>query len=209
MLPNAVPRPFFARNPLRAALSCGLFLRMATASSPPVRTVTVSCTVRSGEDLLPELRQVVVDDGDGDESRVDHLEHVVVFEVVVRELHQHRRLALAPSACSLSASRLWWYVPPLRTNTSRPDRSATEAIVGAPGPVTTTSLTFLRVGLVKSTSFCLSGVMVTWATTASTLPSSSACASMLRGIGTKTTLTFMLPVLSFLFSSSSKSFPYS
>jgi hypothetical protein len=32
MLPNAVPRPFFARNWLSAAASCGLFFRIATAA---------------------------------------------------------------------------------------------------------------------------------------------------------------------------------
>ena len=46
MLPNAVPRPYFARNALSSAASCGLFLRMATARLAPVRTVTVSWTVR-------------------------------------------------------------------------------------------------------------------------------------------------------------------
>ena len=98
---------------------------------------------------------------------------------------------------------------PSRTNTSCPARSATEAIAGAPGPVTTTSLTSVRVGLVKSTSSCLSGVTVIWAMTASTRPVVRAASIALRGSGTKTTLIFRLPVPSFLFSSSSKSFPYS
>jgi hypothetical protein len=100
-------------------------------------------------------------------------------------------------------------VPPLRTNTSRPDRSATDAISGAPGPVTTTSLTLVRVGVVKSTNFCLSGVIVIWAMTASTRPLIRAGASRSRGSGTKSTWILRLPVLSFLFSSSSNSLPYS
>jgi hypothetical protein len=44
------------------------------------------------------------------------------------------------------------------------------AIGGAPGPVTTTSLTFVRVGSEKATSFSRSGVTVTMAATMSTLP---------------------------------------
>ena len=39
---------------------------------------------------------------------------------------------------------------PLRTNTSCPARSSTVAIGGAPGPVTTTSLTLVRVGSEKA-----------------------------------------------------------
>ena len=59
---------------------------------------------------------------------------------------------------------------PLRTNTSWPARSSTVAIGGAPGPVTTTSLTLVRVGSEKATSFSSSGVTVTMAATMSTLP---------------------------------------
>ena len=59
---------------------------------------------------------------------------------------------------------------PLRTNTSWPARSSTVAIGGAPGPVTTTSLTLVRVGSEKATSFSRSGVTVTMAATMSTLP---------------------------------------
>ncbi len=69
--------------------------------------------------------------------------------------------------------------------TSLPDRSSTEAIAGAPGPVTTISLTFIRVGLLKSTCFCSSGLTVTCAATRSTLPSRSAEPSTSRGSGTK------------------------
>ena len=58
----------------------------------------------------------------------------------------------------------------LRTKTSLPDRSSTEAIGGAPGPVTTTSLTLVRVGCEKATSFSRSGVTVTIAATMSILP---------------------------------------
>ena len=47
MLPNAVPRPFRAMNAFNSAASFGLFLRMATARVPPVRTATASCTVSS------------------------------------------------------------------------------------------------------------------------------------------------------------------
>ena len=46
MLPSAVPRPFFARNALSSAASFGLFLRIGTARLAPVRTATVSWTVR-------------------------------------------------------------------------------------------------------------------------------------------------------------------
>ena len=63
---------------------------------------------------------------------------------------------------------------PLRTNTSWPARSSTEVMGGAPGPVTMTSLTLVRVGTEKATSFSRSGVMVTMAATMSTLPDASA-----------------------------------
>ena len=63
---------------------------------------------------------------------------------------------------------------PLRTNTSWPARSSTVAIGGAPGPVTTTWLTLVRVGSEKATSFSRSGVTVTMAATMSTLPLASA-----------------------------------
>ena len=59
---------------------------------------------------------------------------------------------------------------PLRTNTSWPARSSTVAIGGAPGPVTTTSLTLVRVGSEKAASFSSSGLTVTMAATMSTLP---------------------------------------
>ena len=63
---------------------------------------------------------------------------------------------------------------PLRTKTSWPARSSRVAIAGAPGPVTTTSLTLVRVGTEKATSFSRSGVTVTMAATMSTLPLASA-----------------------------------
>ena len=63
---------------------------------------------------------------------------------------------------------------PLRTNTSCPARSSTVAIGGAPGPVTTTWFTLVRVGVEKATSFSRSGVTVTMAATMSTLPLASA-----------------------------------
>ena len=59
---------------------------------------------------------------------------------------------------------------PLRTNTSWPARSSTVAMAGAPGPVTTTSLTFVRVGSEKAASFSNSGRTVTMAATMSILP---------------------------------------
>ena len=59
---------------------------------------------------------------------------------------------------------------PLRTKTSCPARSSRVAIGGAPGPVTTTWLTLVRVGVEKATSFSRSGVTVTIAATRSTLP---------------------------------------
>ena len=62
----------------------------------------------------------------------------------------------------------------LRMNTSRPARSSSVAIGLAPGAVTTTSLTFVRVGSEKATSFSRSGVTVTMAATMSTLPLISA-----------------------------------
>ena len=48
------------------------------------------------------------------------------------------------------------------------------AIGGAPGPVTTTWLTLVRVGSEKATSFSSSGLTVTMAATMSTLPLASA-----------------------------------
>ena len=47
---------------LSAAASFGLSFRMATASVPPVRSADRLVHGQVGEDLLPELRQVVVDD---------------------------------------------------------------------------------------------------------------------------------------------------
>ena len=49
--------------------------------------------IEAGEDLLPEIGQIVVDDGDRCETGVDHLEDVVVFEDVGRLLDHHGRLA--------------------------------------------------------------------------------------------------------------------
>ena len=51
------------------------------------------CTVMLGEDLAPELGQVVVHDGDRGEAGVDHLEHVVVLEHVGGLVDHDRRLA--------------------------------------------------------------------------------------------------------------------
>ena len=47
-----------------------------------------------GEDLFPEGRHVVVDHRNRDDVRVDHLEHVVVFEVARNLPDGGRRLAL-------------------------------------------------------------------------------------------------------------------
>ena len=81
-------------NALSSAARSGLPLRMGTARLAPVRRVTVSWTVMFGEHLLPERRQVVVDDDRRDEAGVDHLEQVVVFEVPWGFLDGDRRLAL-------------------------------------------------------------------------------------------------------------------
>ena len=75
------------------------------------------------------------------------------------------------------------------------------AIGGAPGPVTTTWLTLLRVGSEKAAIFSRSGVTVTIAATMSTLPLVRAGWSCSRDIGTKTTFTLRLPVLSSVFRS--------
>ena len=77
---------------------------------------------------------------------------------------------------------------------------------GAPGPVTTTSLTLVRVGIEKATSFSRSGVTVTMAATMSTLPDASAGYSCSRVIGTITTCTLRLPVFKSVFRSVSNAF---
>ncbi len=95
---------------------------------------------------------------------------------------------------------------PLRTKTSLPARSSNELIGGAPGPVTTTSFTLVRVGVEKATSFSRSGVTVTIAATMSTLPLASAWYSWSRGIGIITTFTLRLPVFSSVLRSVSNCF---
>ena len=47
-LPNIVFGPFFLIHSLAAAIICGLFLRIATASWPPVRRATSGCRTRAG-----------------------------------------------------------------------------------------------------------------------------------------------------------------
>ena len=61
-----------------------------------------------------------------------------------------------------------------RTETILPDRSSAVVTMDAPGPVTSTSFTPFHVGVVKSTSFRRSGVMVIGAATMSPRPSTSA-----------------------------------
>ena len=63
-----------------SALSCGLPLRTAHAISPPVRTATSPCTVMLREDLLPEIRLVLVDDDERNDAGVEHLEQVFVLK---------------------------------------------------------------------------------------------------------------------------------
>ena len=48
MLPNAVPRPYFARNSLSSASELRAVLADRHREVAPVRTVTVSCTVMFG-----------------------------------------------------------------------------------------------------------------------------------------------------------------
>lgn len=54
--------------------------------------------VDTREDLLPEVGDVIVDDGDLHKAGVDHLEHVFVFDLIGKELEGNWRL--------FSASRL-------------------------------------------------------------------------------------------------------
>ena len=69
---------------LSSALSCGLFLRIIQAISPPVR-IAASVEHDLGEDLLPEFGHIVVDDGRLDQTGVHHFQEVLDFEVFRRE----------------------------------------------------------------------------------------------------------------------------
>jgi hypothetical protein len=60
-----------------------------------------------------------------------------------------------------------------RTPTILPDRSSLLVTMAAPGPVTRTSVTPRQVGVVKSTSFWRSGVMVIGEAMMSPRPSTS------------------------------------
>ena len=77
---------------------------------------------------------------------------------------------------------------------------------GAPGPVTTTSFTFVRVGCENATNFSRSGVTVTMAATMSILPAVRAGYSWSLGSGTITTCTLRVPVFRSTFRSFSNSF---
>ena len=68
------------------------------------------------------------------------------------------------------------------------------AIGGAPGPVTTTWLTLVRVGSENAASASNSGRTVTMAATMSTVPLVNAWASCSRDIGISVTCTLRLPV---------------
>ena len=73
-------------NAFSSPVSCGLFLRIATARSAADRSGNPRVHGEVGEDLLPEVRQVIVDDGRRNEPGVDHFEQVVVFEAFGRGL---------------------------------------------------------------------------------------------------------------------------
>ena len=75
------------------------------------------------------------------------------------------------------------------------------AIDGAPGPVTTTWLTLVRVGSEKAAIASSSGLTVTMAAIMSTLPFKRDGASRSRDIGTITTCTLRLPVFRSVFRS--------
>ena len=77
---------------------------------------------------------------------------------------------------------------------------------GAPGPVTTTSFTLVRVGSEKATRFFGSGLTVTMAATMSTLPFVRAEYMRSRVTGTITTCTLRLPVFNSVFRSVSNDF---
>ena len=53
----------------------------------------VAVHVEIGEHLLPEVGQIVVDDGDRRETGIDHLEHVIVLEDVGGLVNHHGRPA--------------------------------------------------------------------------------------------------------------------
>ena len=53
--PKAVPSPYCPMNVFSAADSCGLFLRTAIASRPPVRTATSSWTTRFGKTFFQKF----------------------------------------------------------------------------------------------------------------------------------------------------------
>ena len=95
-------------NLFNPATACGLFLRTATASWPPVRTAAFWWTTRFGKHLGPVIGQVIVDDGGGNQTGVDHLKQIVVFQILRHLLKiATGGLPLAFSA-SLSVTRLSW-----------------------------------------------------------------------------------------------------
>src|SRR6185436_5864392 len=58
----------------------GIFLAKRNSELPARSEREIWMHVQLGEDRLPEVSEIVVDHRDGRQSRVHHLEHVVVFE---------------------------------------------------------------------------------------------------------------------------------
>ena len=92
-------------NALSSAASFGLFLRIATARFPPVRSGQSAVNGQIGEDLLPVVGEIAVDDRGGDQTGIDHFEQVVVFQALRSDLDDDRWLALRLQP-AINASRL-------------------------------------------------------------------------------------------------------
>ena len=159
----------FRTQALSASRSFGLSLRNATASGPPVRTVTSACTLMLVKTCLQKSARKSSTTVIGDEAGIDHLQHVVVFELAGARVITTAGLPRAFS-CAFRSREALVIDAALSDEHFLAGQVVDRGDGGAPGPVTTTSLTSVRVGSEKATSFSRSGVTVTIAATMSTLP---------------------------------------
>jgi hypothetical protein len=145
-------------NVSSADLSCGLFGRIAHASSPGPLT-TIGSRLDALVDLRPEIRDVVVNDDDADQPGVHHFE-IVVFELFRRRTQPDGRLTFLLESF-VERRQVFPVAGRLADEDFLPARSLIEPSCGDCGPVTTISfIPVVVVGIVKSTILSRSGVIV-------------------------------------------------
>ena len=130
--------------------NCRDQLRAALAHRPRVVAVLAHLHSRVQrdvrQDLLPELREEVVDDDDLQEARVAHFEDVFVLERRRRPFGSSDGALPCCFNVSFTFCRLSNWMLFSRTATVCRTDPPTVAMAGAPGPVTTISLTSLASG---------------------------------------------------------------